>query len=281
MHEWESCLTVTESYTETMSMILVTSVFKDRTIKSTVFRINGSVPAGNFIQIPKSSSQSLGLTGRFMYLLFKPTPSKYFVVHVDVATSDGLVIRISFSNIFKEFKGTSTWLQFPFICQAEKGSVADRTAANSKGCRVSFICTSAVTISIFACRDVMLVFNFRLHRPRTSQHTMDGVVSWFDRNTHTILKQELLVLEEHSFVCQHVRQEHIHERHGVRAKYVPHTSPFPVQQTWQLKFWFVPPQAFRSKRRGNLEAWPMASRRCLVILPFPSQSSRIGTTVTN
>ena len=83
--------------------------------------------------MPKSSSQSLGLTGRFMYLCFKPTPSKYFVVHVDVATSDGLVIRISFSNLFKEFKGTSTWLQFPFICKAEKGSVGDRTATNSKG----------------------------------------------------------------------------------------------------------------------------------------------------
>ncbi len=26
---------------------------------------------------------------------------KYFVVHVDVATLDGLVIRVSFSNLFK------------------------------------------------------------------------------------------------------------------------------------------------------------------------------------
>lgn len=27
------------------------------------------------------------------------------------------VIRVSFSNFFKEFKSTATWLQFPFICE--------------------------------------------------------------------------------------------------------------------------------------------------------------------
>lgn len=25
---------------------------------------------------------------------------------------------MSFSNLFKEFKSTATWLQFPFICEA-------------------------------------------------------------------------------------------------------------------------------------------------------------------
>ena len=98
-----------------------------------MYKISGSVPAGNYIQIPKTSSQSLGLTGRFMYLMFKPTPSKYFVVHIDVAANDGLIIRISFSNLFKEFKGTSTWLQFPFVCHAARGSISDKTGANSKG----------------------------------------------------------------------------------------------------------------------------------------------------
>ena len=46
--------------------------------------------------------------------MFRPLPAKYFVVHLEVVTSAGLVVRISFSNLFKEFKSTSTWLQFPF-----------------------------------------------------------------------------------------------------------------------------------------------------------------------
>ncbi|XP_043935318.1 WD repeat-containing protein 90 [Protopterus annectens] len=104
----------------------------DKTIKCTVYRIRGSIPASNYIQIPKVSSQSLGLTGRYLYLLFKPIPSKYFVVHMDVTTEDSQVIRLSFSNLFKEFKSTATWLQFPFICGAAKGSVYEMTAKTAK-----------------------------------------------------------------------------------------------------------------------------------------------------
>ena len=55
-------------------------------------------------------------------MVFRPLPSKYFVVHLEVVTTTGLVVRISFSNIFKEFKSTATWLQFPFKT-AEGGEV--------------------------------------------------------------------------------------------------------------------------------------------------------------
>uniref|UniRef100_H2ZR20 CFA20 domain-containing protein n=1 Tax=Ciona savignyi TaxID=51511 RepID=H2ZR20_CIOSA len=79
----------------------------------------GSIPAGNYIQLPRTTTQSLGLTGRFLYFMFKPLPSKYFVIHVDTVSEDGLVVRVSFSNLFK-FKSTSTWLQFPFACQPAK-----------------------------------------------------------------------------------------------------------------------------------------------------------------
>ena len=30
-------------------------------------------------------------------------------------TSEGLLVRLSFSNLFKEFKSSSTWLQLPFV----------------------------------------------------------------------------------------------------------------------------------------------------------------------
>ncbi|ESP04065.1 hypothetical protein LOTGIDRAFT_230310 [Lottia gigantea] len=108
------------------------STAMDKTLKGTVFRITGSIPAGNYIQLPKTGSQSLGLTGRYMYLMFRPIPAKYFVVHVDVATQDNLVVRVSFSNLFKEFKSTSTCLQFPFICHASKGSISSLAAVGAK-----------------------------------------------------------------------------------------------------------------------------------------------------
>ena len=116
---------------------LITSHFfshQEKSLKCTVYRITGSIPASNYLQLPKTSTQSLGLTGRYLYILLKPIPGKYFVVHLDVATQDGLVVRISFSNLFREFKSTSTWLQFPFVCQAGKGSVeGPGTKSSRKG----------------------------------------------------------------------------------------------------------------------------------------------------
>ncbi|XP_038619526.1 WD repeat-containing protein 90 isoform X2 [Tachyglossus aculeatus] len=109
----------------------VTTVM-DKTLKGTVYRIRGSIPASNFVQLPKTGSQSLGLTGRHVYLLFKPLPAKYFVFHLDVVTEDSQVVRISFSNLFKEFKSSATWLQFPFICKAPRGSEDDGTAKTAK-----------------------------------------------------------------------------------------------------------------------------------------------------
>ncbi|XP_062999035.1 WD repeat-containing protein 90 [Elgaria multicarinata webbii] len=108
------------------------TAFMDKTLKGTVYRISGAVPASNYLQLPKTSTQSLGLTGRYLYILFKPAPAKYFVVHLDVATEDSQVVRISFSNLFKEFKSTATWLQFPYVCGAARGSVYESTAKPSK-----------------------------------------------------------------------------------------------------------------------------------------------------
>uniref|UniRef100_A0A3Q2C7Z4 WD repeat-containing protein 90 n=1 Tax=Cyprinodon variegatus TaxID=28743 RepID=A0A3Q2C7Z4_CYPVA len=87
--------------------------YMDKTLKCSVFRIKGPVPANSYILVPKNPNHSLGLTGRYFYLLFRPTPGKYFMVHLDVAVQ---LVRISFSNMFKEFKSTATWLQFPFVC---------------------------------------------------------------------------------------------------------------------------------------------------------------------
>ncbi|CAJ1080870.1 WD repeat-containing protein 90 isoform X1 [Xyrichtys novacula] len=104
----------------------------DKTLRCSVFQIKGLAPANSYILIPKNSNQSLGLTGRYFYLLFRPTPGKYFVVHLDVPAVEGQVVRISFSNMFKEFKSTATWLQFPFLCGAAKDSVYESTAKSAR-----------------------------------------------------------------------------------------------------------------------------------------------------
>uniref|UniRef100_S4RMK6 WD repeat domain 90 n=1 Tax=Petromyzon marinus TaxID=7757 RepID=S4RMK6_PETMA len=93
----------------------------DKTIKATVYKVVGHIPAANYIQLPKTSTQSLGLTGRYLYLLFKPIPTKHFIVHLDVSTEENQVVRISFSSLFREFKVTATWLQFPFVCGSARG----------------------------------------------------------------------------------------------------------------------------------------------------------------
>lgn len=95
------------------------AVVTDKVLKSAVYRIRGSVSASNYIQLPRTSTQSLGLTGRYLYVLFRPLPTKHFVIHLDVSTEDGQVIRVSFSNLFKEFKSSATWLQFPFVFETK------------------------------------------------------------------------------------------------------------------------------------------------------------------
>ena len=52
--------------------------------------------------------------------MLRPLPGKYFVLHMEVVTAEGMVIRLSFSNLFKEFKSTSTWLQFPYLVRGKE-----------------------------------------------------------------------------------------------------------------------------------------------------------------
>lgn len=68
--------------------------------------------------MPKLSGQSLGLTGRYIYILFKPVGSKHFTFHIDMMTSERAMVRASFSTSFREFKSTPTWLQFPYVIQS-------------------------------------------------------------------------------------------------------------------------------------------------------------------
>lgn len=43
-------------------------VLQDRIIGKKVFKVRGTIPAANFIRLPKSKGHMLGLTGRFVYM---------------------------------------------------------------------------------------------------------------------------------------------------------------------------------------------------------------------
>eukprot|EP00820_Chromera_velia_P013434 Cvel_23925.t1-p1 / transcript=Cvel_23925.t1 / gene=Cvel_23925 / organism=Chromera_velia_CCMP2878 / gene_product=WD repeat-containing protein 90, putative / transcript_product=WD repeat-containing protein 90, putative / location=Cvel_scaffold2525:12366-27586(+) / protein_length=2254 / sequence_SO=supercontig / SO=protein_coding / is_pseudo=false len=87
----------------------------DRSIGKRVQRISGAVSANNFIQIPgpKARIRSLGLTGAYIDLHIRPTPGKFFVIHLDVVTADQTVVRLSLSNMFRETKAVSRVIHCP------------------------------------------------------------------------------------------------------------------------------------------------------------------------
>ena len=104
----------------------------DGQIKSSIYKIVGPSPANNFISMPKHSGQSINLTGRYIYFLFKPAPNKCFSLHIDVLTVEKVCLRLSFSNLFKEFKSSPTWLQFPYVIQSPKDTVYEKTEMGAK-----------------------------------------------------------------------------------------------------------------------------------------------------
>ncbi|NXP59026.1 WDR90 protein, partial [Chloropsis cyanopogon] len=122
----------------------------DTRMKGTIYRIRGSNPASSYLQLPRAGTQSLGLTGRYLYLLFRPLPHKHFLVHLDVTTEENQVVRISFSNLFKEFKSSATWLQFPFICGAASEGTAWRGAPGAAPADVRWTCLVLDLPSILA-----------------------------------------------------------------------------------------------------------------------------------
>ncbi|CAF3407992.1 unnamed protein product [Rotaria sp. Silwood1] len=92
------------------------STIIDRDLKSIVYRIRGLVPENNYIQFPSESlNQNLSLTGRLFYILFRPIYDKYFCIHIDILTHKQYLIRISLSNLYREFKITQASIQFPYM----------------------------------------------------------------------------------------------------------------------------------------------------------------------
>lgn len=91
---------------------------KDTRLKGTIYRIRGSNPASSYLQLPRAGTQSLGLTGRYLYLLFRPLPHKHFLVHLDVTTEvcdTGWPLKLpswGIEGLGMALGGCRTWLLF-------------------------------------------------------------------------------------------------------------------------------------------------------------------------
>lgn len=92
-------------------------------IRSQVWSISGDISAKNFIQIPANGHVSLN--GRFFYLAFRPTPLKYFVFHIDIASEENFTCRVSFSNMYKCKRLAANMAQIPFVIPPKRSTVAD------------------------------------------------------------------------------------------------------------------------------------------------------------
>lgn len=74
---------------------------QDRIIGKKVFKIRGLIPAANFIRVPRLKSQSLGLTGRFLYIQVNGV----LVLTLKAACNQPLSTQIPrCSNLRKELK---------------------------------------------------------------------------------------------------------------------------------------------------------------------------------
>eukprot|EP00892_Ulva_mutabilis_P005258 jgi/Ulvmu1/3103/UM015_0143.1 len=73
----------------------------DKVIGKRVFCMSGSVPAANYILLPKAKGPILGLTGQYLYMQIQVKQHKEWAVHIDVTDVTDKVHRISLSNIYK------------------------------------------------------------------------------------------------------------------------------------------------------------------------------------
>lgn len=229
--------------------------YQDRDVKATVFRIYGSIPASNFILIPKTASQSLSLTGAYLFLVFKPLPSKYFVVHLEVVNTAGLVVRVSFSNLFKEFKSTSTWLQFPFRSGlgggggpgVEGGAKDEGSESALKSSRWTFLslnlkeilskylsCKHSYLKNIKLCANILVknVFTSDLeYSPLASESKIMGqYLSHLPREMALPLAEDVQFLDVYDYFCFPCEKKkmsilHRHQLKGMKSKVVLVSEP--------------------------------------------------------
>lgn len=98
----------------------------DKKLGKKIYKIQGATSASNYFLTPckKAKYKSLGLTGRYNYIIMKTQVGKNFSTHLDFIVNDKNLCRISLSNMFKETKVTGSSIQIPLLeIEPQKWSV--------------------------------------------------------------------------------------------------------------------------------------------------------------
>ena len=101
----------------------------DSEIGKMVLRVRGRISSKNFVLIGGSDARAtnpvgMGLTGRFMYVELKPLVSASlaiapFVIHIDVVTVEGNIVRLSTSNqLYRRASATPLAIKLPLALSA-------------------------------------------------------------------------------------------------------------------------------------------------------------------
>ena len=106
----------------------VTKVY-DKQLAKNVIKVSGVTPASNYFQVPQQSQiakKPLGLIGKYVsphlishhpslkvYSIVNVPAGKSFVLHFDYILNETRHVRLSISNIFKEFKVNTA--KYPII----------------------------------------------------------------------------------------------------------------------------------------------------------------------
>ena len=164
----------------------------DRSIGKKVYRLQGSVSASNFIQVPKPrcSMKSLGLTGKYIYIQTRVPAGKLFSLHLDLLllnqkTSQEEPFKVSLSNLFKETR-TGTCLQLSLKLSPKWSVVCidvQKLLLELFDCKMTFkelkgltLCANMTTRGVFTS-DI-------LYSPKTLPKEMSfkgcKVEEWFD-----------------------------------------------------------------------------------------------------
>eukprot|EP01047_Picozoa_sp_COSAG01_P027869 COSAG01_NODE_1854_length_9053_cov_2.566499_5_plen_496_part_00 len=177
----------------------------DHRIGKTAFRLSGSVSQANYLRCPKAASASLKLTGELIYAQLCVGPRKY-VLHYDIETSTGDIVRLSMGNIYQQAKtyrnAAGTVVQVPVPKSLEQrwcviaidvtavlGSF-DQTSHLQYTClRAVQACASMVLRNVFASQEVFtpetMPRDMRLPLPsspgaRGSAAAAAAAVAWAD-----------------------------------------------------------------------------------------------------
>ncbi|OQR87720.1 WD repeat-containing protein 90 [Achlya hypogyna] len=88
----------------------------DKTIRRKVFSLRGKVAASNHISAPaESTTESLLLTGRYVYVQLRRAPGESATFHLEILTQKRSVLRISFSTIYTAVRSMGVNLRVPLV----------------------------------------------------------------------------------------------------------------------------------------------------------------------